>query len=164
MIEISLSAPNSAVATVIRETSSYGGRLLETGGFLFSPVDSNTLTGVALAGNTGIIRHRQLFQISERALDRLFTFADDRGFWIPVQFHSHEKAAFMSKTDARDGLRVEGFTSTVIPEFAAPTNDVRSWGWWQFRGGDWHRCTPVTTYAGEIDLVVVFDEDGVHEP
>jgi hypothetical protein len=164
MIETSLFTSADAVAAVIRETRSYGERSLETGGFLIAESGTDTLTGVAMAGDAGITRRRRLFQISERALDRLFTFADDQGLWIPVQFHSHERAAFMSETDAEHGLRVEGFVSTIIPEFAAPPDDVCSWRWWEFQQGDWHACSPARIVAAELDLAIVFDEDGIREP
>src|SRR5260370_41241526 len=118
MIETSLLTSADAVASIIREVRSYGEHALETGGFLFANTGSEALTGVAMAGEAGITRRRRLFQITERALDRLFTFADDRGLWIPVQFHSHEMAAFMSRTDSEHGLRVQGFVSTIITEFA----------------------------------------------
>jgi hypothetical protein len=164
VIQTPFTLPTDAVAAVTRETREYGAQLLETGGFLVARGGSDALTGVAVAGGSGIVRHRRLFQISERALDSLFTFADDGNFWIPVQFHSHQVAAFMSETDAQHGLRVEGFVSAIIPNFASPSDDVSSWGWWQFHNRDWYSCAPVAVHSAAVDLVVVFDEDGVREP
>jgi len=158
-----LAIPSGAVDVLARETRSYGVRLLETGGFLFTETDHTTQRGVALAGTRGIVRRRRLFQISARALDRLFTFADDRGLWIPVQFHSHEMSAVMSETDDAHGLRAEGFVSAIIPSFAAPPADVSRWGWWQFQHGGWHQRAPITVHPAAVDLVVTFDEDGVRE-
>lgn len=164
MIETSLLTSDEAVAVVLGETRTYGQQGLETGGFLLASVGSESLTGVALAGDAGITRYRQLFQVSEGALDRLFTFADDRGLWVPVQFHTHAAMPFMSWTDQRYGLRVEGFVSTIIPHFAAPPDDIGFWGWWQFQQGDWRRCTPAKILPVELDFVIVFDEDGIREP
>lgn len=163
MIETSLSMTQAVVASVAAETQFYGERSLETGGFFVAPVGSESVTGVALAGETGIVRHRRLFQITERALDRLFTYAATQDLWLPAQFHSHERMAFMSETDMQHGLRVEGFISTIIPEFAAPPLDVHAWGWWQFHAGEWRACMPPTLASGAVDFVVVFDEDGVHD-
>jgi len=89
---------------ITAETRAYGQRYPETGGFLMLPRDSGTVTTVAFAGTTGIVRRQHLFQISERALDRLFTFADDHDLHIPVQFHSHEYDAF--GRDLAHGLQV----------------------------------------------------------
>jgi hypothetical protein len=164
VIETSLLASDKAVAAVLAETRAYGQRDLETGGFLLATLGSESLTGVALAGGAGITRYRQLFQVSEGALDRLFTFVDDCGLWVPVQFHTHEATPFMSWTDQRHGLRVEGFVSTIIPDFVAPPDDIGSWGWWQFQQGDWHRCAPAKILPVELDFVIVFDEDGIREP
>ena len=72
-----------------------------------------------LAGCTGIVRAKDHFQISERALDRLFTYADAHRFWLPVQFHSHQFGTAMSRTDARHGLCVEGFVSAIVPRTVA---------------------------------------------
>jgi hypothetical protein len=163
MTDTSLVATHGIVAAVLRETRSYGKRSLETGGFLLATVGNDALMGVALAGDAGILRHRRLFQISEGALDRLFTFADDLGYWIPVQFHSHEIGAFMSRADSEHGLRVEGFISTIIPEFENPPDDAGSWGWWHFHDGVWHPRAPVTVQPGRAETVVVFDEGGVRD-
>lgn len=152
--------PASAVSTITAEIRAYGQRQLETGGFLMLPRGSGTITAVAFAGTTGIVRHQRLFQISERALDRLFTFADDHNLYIPAQFHSHEDHAYLSWTDARYGLRVDGFTSTVIPTYGEPPADTGHWGWWCFTAGDWAPTAAPVTTTGPVN-VVQFDEDGV---
>ena len=155
--------PDGCLTAVTRDVRSYGVRGMETGGFLMANVGTDVLAGIALAGQSGIDRRGDLFQISERALDRLFAFADDQGFWLPVQLHSHRLAAFMSRTDARHGLRVEGFVSTIIPGFASPPEDVDAWGWWQFQSGDWQPCRPAAVRPGGPELIIAFDEDGVRE-
>jgi hypothetical protein len=163
MTDGSLIISQSGIDEVVQETRYYGEQLLETGGFLLSPTGQETISCVAVGGEAGIIRRPRLFQISEGALDRLFTFADEKGFWIPVQFHSHRFGAFLSETDAEHGLSVDGFISVILPTFADPPRDVRSWGWWQFRTGAWHSCAPASVRGADFDSVIVFDENGVYE-
>jgi hypothetical protein len=151
------------VHAVLDETRAYGKRNVETGGFLTASTNSDAITGVAVAGTAGIVRRADLFQISERALDRLFTYADDRGLWMPVQFHSHRFGAGMSLTDELHGLRVEGFISTILPQYANPPEDASKWGWWQFTEGEWRPLTPISIDRPESGPVVVFDEGGVRE-
>jgi hypothetical protein len=157
-----LSFPEGAIPLIAADVRSYGERSLETGGFLLTPVGGEVVSVVALAGERGIVRHRELFQISERALDRIFTHADDHELHIPVQFHSHRLGAFLSWTDASHGLCVADFVSVVIPGYREPTCDVQQWGWWQFGDRRWKpiaapRVTPGTT------SFVRFDEDGVRD-
>ncbi len=158
-----LSLSHRAVAALTDEVRRYGVEGLETGGFLMASVNSEVVGAVALAGLSGIVRRPDLFQISERALDRLFTFADDGGLWIPIQFHSHRFGAHLSRTDALHGLRVEGFISTIVPSFANPPSDVAEWGWWEFRDGSWETYPPAPIQVCKLDAAVEFDEDGVRE-
>jgi hypothetical protein len=153
--------PRAAVAAITRDVRGYGQRELETGGFLLSPRDTDVVSMVALAGDQGIARWRDKFQISERALDRLFSFADDRDLWAPIQFHSHEAGAFLSPIDANHGLRVEGFTSVVIPAYRDPPTDIHRWGWWRLTQGRWARTNGARIGDGAVELVR-FDEEGVH--
>ncbi len=154
--------PAAAVNTITTEIRAYGQRYMETGGFLMLPRERGTVTTVAFAGTAGIERRRHLFQISERTLDRLFTFADDHDLYIPVQFHSHEYDANLSWTDAQHGLRVDGFTSVVIPTYTDPPADMGRWGWWCFTAGEWAPA-PVPHYGPGRVRVVRFDADGVRE-
>lgn len=162
---MSVAIPAAGVAAIVKDIAAFGARDLETGGFLLAPRGGATdgdgvVTAVAAAGDVGIVRCRDAFQISERALDRLFTFADDHGLWIPAQFHSHEVAAFLSFTDERHGLCVEEFTTIVIPAYAAPPEDVARWGWWRFTAGRWREAEPGHVTSGTVHLVR-FDEAGV---
>ena len=157
------SVPTDAVHVVVDDTLAYGKQELETGGFLMAPVGSDSIDGVALAGDSGILRRSGLFQISERALDRLFAYSDERELWLPIQFHSHQFEAGMSRTDALHGLRVEGFISTIVPRFTEPPADVSQWGWWQFRNGAWQSRPPAAVQHSPLTRVVVFDEDGIRE-
>jgi hypothetical protein len=151
--------PEAAASIVIADVARFGTEDVETGGFLLAPRDNDTISVVALAGTAGIRRHRKLLQMSDLALDRLFGYADEHDLWIPVQFHSHEQAAFMSPTDIDHGFSVEGFVTTIIPRFSAPPADPSQWGWWRYDSG-W---TPATPPRGTTDTAsaVIFDEDGI---
>lgn len=153
--------PQAAADAIAEEVRHYGQQDLETGGFMLLPRDATVISVVALSGERGILRRRNLFQISERALDRLFTFSDDKELWAPVQFHSHGFEAFLSPTDEEHGLRVEGFTSVVVPTYANPSAEAGQWGWWRFANGRWVR----TAAAGVVNRPTVglvrFDEAGV---
>lgn len=156
------SVPAEAVDRIIEETRTFGRRVLETGGFLLLPRDAPTVSLVAFAGAVGIARGRDLFEISERALDRLFVFADDHDLWAPIQFHSHRLGAFLSRTDMEHGLCAEGFISVVVPTYAAPPDSVTQWGWWRFESGAWVAIGPCAVGTGEIN-VVEFGEVGVRD-
>ena len=67
-----LTLPEVATAMVIADVTRFGTAGVETGGFLLAPRDGNAITTIALAGSAGIVRRRDLFQVSEVALDRLF--------------------------------------------------------------------------------------------
>jgi hypothetical protein len=162
---MSILIPASGVTAIVDETAAFGVRDLETGGFLLVPRVSSADGGspvavIALAGDAGIVRDRGLFQIGERALDRIFVFADHHDLWIPAQFHSHKVDAFLSWTDRRHGLCVEEFISTVIPAYASPPRDLARWGWWQFAPGAWRHTDPGRVTDGTVE-VVRFDEAGV---
>jgi hypothetical protein len=154
--------PQAAVVAITKDVRVYGLCELETGGFLLLPGDADIVSLVALAGDQGITRRRDRFQISERALDRLLTFADDRDLWVPIQFHSHEAGAFLSPIDADHGLRVEGFTSVVVPAYRDPPGNLDRWGWWRFTAGHWARANGARVADGAVELVR-FDEAGVHD-
>lgn len=150
----------AAAERITEEVTAFGRRSLETGGFLLAPRRNDELSVVAFAGQAGIVRCRDLFQISERALGRLFEFADDHDLYAPVQFHSHRRGPFLSRTDREHGLRAAGFTSAVVPRYAGPPRSVTAWGWWSFQEGNWVAVTPPSLVAGGI-TVVEFDEDGL---
>jgi len=164
MSELDLTVSLGVVDAVVAETATYGIRRLETGGFLMALVGQEEVVSLAVAGNVGIVRRHNLFQISERALDRLFNYAGDEGLWLPVQFHSHDYGPpEMSIADQNHGLRVEGFVSTILPDFARPPSDLAAWGWWQFSQGSWRPSPPARLIAGAVPTIVTFDEDGVCE-
>jgi hypothetical protein len=155
-----LSLPAGAARRIAADARAHGLTDVETGGFLMAPRGRDAVRIVAFAGVTGVVRRRRLFQISAGAIDKLFEHADQNELWIPAQFHSHGGTAFLSPTDKRHGLAVEGFVSVVVPFYAAPSDNPSSWGWWQYRAGEW-----VPTRAAGASLAdsayLRFDEDGV---
>jgi hypothetical protein len=156
-----LTVRGEVIAAVVAETARYGSAQLETGGFLIAQSGTEDVCGAAMAGDAGILRRHNAFQISERALDRLFTYASENDLWLPIQFHTHEFGSGMSETDALHGLRTEGFISAILPRFASPTTDLAEWGWWQFLSGGWRTCLPALEVPGGPDMLVTFDEVGV---
>ena len=152
--------PGSAAHGIASEVRAYGARDVETGGFLLASGGLDVVTVVALAGRTGVLRRRDLLQVSERAVDRLFEYADQRGLWIPAHFHSHGGPAFLSPTDRRHGLAVEGFTTTVLPSYSAAPSDPAKWGWWRFESGEWRPIAPPAAPDAASEFVW-FDADGV---
>jgi hypothetical protein len=138
----------------------YGLQDVESGGFLLGPYDPASATVLALAEGVGIARSRGLFCVSGRAIDQLFAFADSEHLRVYAQVHAHPRGSFLSETDERDGFRVDGFISGVIPNYAEPPHDPGSWRWWTFRDGLWQ-----TIVAPSVDAqngrVVTFDETGV---
>lgn len=156
----SLFIPSAGVRAVAEEIQVFGQQNLETGGFLAMRRGQATVSTVAMAGTSGIGRAHNLLQISARALDRLFAYADEQDLWIPIQFHSHAASAFLSQTDRTLGLCVEGFVSTVVPNFHRPPANTTAWGWWRYSGGEWLDIEAAGEVPGEVG-VIRFDEDGV---
>jgi hypothetical protein len=155
-----LSLTTTAVATVISEVAAWGARDVETGGFLLGD-DAGTISGVALSAAAGISRHRDQFVVSGRAMATLFAYADEHGYAVRAQFHSHGGHAFLSRSDLRHGFNVEGFITTVVPAYAAPPPDPTAWGWWTHIG-KWISTAPPVVLTGDT-RVLRFDEDGAGE-
>ena len=153
-----LSLSPAATHIVLEDVARFGAASVETGGFLLAPRGEDRISIVALAGTHGIERHRRLFQISELALDRLFGYADDHDLWIPAQYHSHQRDAFMSPTDTDHGLCVEGFVSAIVPFYASPPRDPARWGWWDYERG-WRRIAPPDGSTATVAFIM-FDERG----
>ena len=151
--------PTMGAQAIVADVAWYGREKIETGGFMLAAVETETVTTIAYAGTTGILRRRDVFQVSALALDALFAHAEEHGLWIPAQYHSHGLGASMSECDLRHGLSVEDFISTIVPFFADPPRDPSAWGWWRF-AGEWISTSPAVATAGKVALLV-FDEDGV---
>jgi hypothetical protein len=140
--------------------SGYGRADVESGAFLLGPYESRTATVLALADGTGVERHRGYFRVSGKAVECLFDFAETEGLRVWAQVHAHPRGSFLSETDERDGFRVEGFLSGIIPNFAAPPREPNGWGWWTFVDGAWQAASAPSTAAAP-GRVVTFDEAGV---
>lgn len=125
----------AASAALIADVRRFGAAHVETGGFLLAPRDVDEVTIVALADTAGIIRRRDLFQVSDLALDRL------------------------SECDVEHGLSVQGFVTTIVPHFAAPPQDPARWGWWRYEGA-WIPLAPPCRSSTPVS-VITFDEGGV---
>jgi hypothetical protein len=157
-----LTVTHDAVAALTGEVAVHGSSPAETGGFLLSRRESRTrLDLLALAGNAGIGRGRDVFKVSARAIERLFTWAGERDLLIAAQVHSHRGQAFLSPTDLRHGFAVEGFVTSVIPTYARPPVDPAAWGWWRYDEGHWQPAGAPVCVPGPAE-VVRFDAGGVH--
>lgn len=143
---------------LVEHVAWHGRRGNETGGFFLARDGCAVL---ALSGQKGIRRSPMLFTVSTAAIDRLFSWAADQGFTIAGQVHSHRRGAFLSKTDVEHGFAVEGFTTCVIPDFAAPAADPTRWGWWQYRTGQWLPRDAPSLSKPVASSVMVFDEGAV---
>jgi len=148
----------TAVAETVREV---GESLGETGGFLLGSEGSDAVSVLALAGDRGISRRRDLFMVSGAALATLFEWADERSLTIFAQWHSHRRGAFLSLTDLEYGLNVPGFHSAVVPFYRKPSHDFLDWGWWTYEAGKWTATRPARYSTEDEFLQVTFDEEGV---
>jgi hypothetical protein len=155
----SLILPIGGVRMIIEDVARFGACNVETGGFLLASRETELVTTIGLAGTRGIERRRGLFQVSELTLDRLFGYADEHDLWIPAQYHSHGRRAFMSPTDVDHGLSVAGFVSTIVPFYATPPADAARGGWWRY-DDEWVAIDPPRVDGGGVD-VITFDEDGI---
>jgi proteasome lid subunit RPN8/RPN11 len=151
----------AAARAVSAEVAAWGARDCETGGFLLGRPGETELAVVALSGGAGIRRRSEQFRVSAAALGQLFNYAATQELSVLAGFHSHRRSAFLSETDLADGLNVEGFISTVVPQYWAPTSEPDGWRWWCYCG-EWKEIAPPTTAARELQ-VVRFDEDGARE-
>ena len=107
------------VDALVAEIGAWGDRHAETGGFLLAAEDNaDRATVLALGGQSGIVRRRNLFTISGGAIERLFSWAGDTELRIRAQVHSHAHGAFLSRTDLQHGFDVDGFITAVVPHFA----------------------------------------------
>jgi hypothetical protein len=154
---------NSAVSIMVTHVAEFGTVNVESGGFLLAALGADVAV-VALTGSAraGIVRRSNQFIISGVAVEALCEWADDNGLRIVAQFHSHRHEAFLSPIDQVGGMRVQGFTSIVIPRFADPESDVASWGWWNFDAGEWRACPAFDKVVGDV-RIVTFDEEGVND-
>ncbi len=156
--------PPDGVASIAAHIAAHGSVGMETGGFLLvRRSEPGAVATVAHAGSVGILRHPRQFVISAGAVEALSEWADTHGERIFSQFHSHGGRAFLSPIDRAGGIRVAGFVTTVVPDFARPQPDPTLWGWWTFANGDWQSRPPLPVGASATaSRIIVFDEAGVH--
>jgi hypothetical protein len=155
------SVARDAVLRLVAEVGEHGAVRVETGGFLLSrPTADGRHDILALAGEEGVRRSQDLFEVSGEAVERLFGWAAEQELRIGVQVHSHRQEAFLSRTDLRHGFTVEGFTTSVIPTYADPPRNPGSWGWWTCKAGEWKSTQPPAVVEGPAE-VVRFDSGGV---
>jgi hypothetical protein len=162
MNQPNLIVPAAAAVRLSADIRRYGQAGVETGGLLLTKFGDPTVSVVAVAGTTGIVRRYGLFIITRSAFDAVFTWAEDHQLQVRAMVHSHAEEAFLSRTDREGGLRVKGFYSAVVPTFDNPPEDSALWRWWTFTS-DWTaieapRCDPMVTATDSV----VFDGDGVH--
>jgi hypothetical protein len=151
-----------AVEVIVAEVARYGALGVETGALLLTPPDEPTVTVLALAGTTGIERHRGLLVISAAALSPLFSYAEAHDLQLRAQVHSHKYEAFLSRTDKAGNIRMPGFIAAVVPDFASPSADTSVWGSWTFDGTDWVPTQPALV-TSQTTTVIVFDADGIRD-
>ncbi len=158
-----LTLPAAVPEAMILHVKEYGAKGTETGVFLLAPESAaDEISVVAFAGEKGITRGPDIFGVSGRAVGRLFRWADENDMRVRVLVHSHEYCAFLSKTDLKHGFTVSGFTTTIIPWYAAPSPDPTDWAWWRYEAGEW-RVIDSATIVNREARFVVFDEGGVRE-
>jgi hypothetical protein len=154
--------PRTAIDAIVEDIAAHGREGVESGCFLLSrnAAPHNT-DAVALLGDKGIQRSMDRLAISGRALAVLFDWAESHDRRVTAQIHSHTYDAFLSDTDRRFSLTVEGFTVAVVGDAAHATRDPALWSWWRFEAGEWVPVSPAR--QGEAAVTIVrLDEDGVH--
>jgi hypothetical protein len=157
-----LEITKGAVEAVVFEIITWGTEICETGAFMLSSEASpDRMATVALPGLAGVHRAHDGFKLSGAAIERLFTWAADSGFRIRAQMHSHRRHAFLSPTDLRYGFNVEGFITSVVPDYAAPPHDPADWGWWRYQRQGWDTARSPTVIDGGC-TTVLFDERRPH--
>lgn len=158
-----LTLPAAVPEAVARHVKEYGATGVETGAFLLALAGAaDEVSVLALAGEDGITRGPEVFGVSGRAIGRLFDWADESGMRVRALVHSHERRAFLSKTDLKHGFAVSNFTTAIVPWYADPSPSPSDWAWWRYYGGEWRTIGPATLTNREAGFVV-FDEGGVRE-
>ncbi|HUA73286.1 MAG TPA: hypothetical protein VL988_00850 [Solirubrobacteraceae bacterium] len=153
--------PQGLLHRIHADVACHGARDRETGMFLLASRGAPTITTLALVGTVGVTRRRGHFAVSGKALARLFAHARTNDVVVLAQIHSHGGAAFLSEVDLRHGFAVEGFTTSVIPDYRRPPIDPAAWGWWQHDGHGWKSTAPYTAIPGD-GHTITFDEATLH--
>lgn len=133
----------------------------ETGAFLLTRRDGDTVDMIAWPLLIGVVRERGQFAVSGSALSKLFEWCGERQLQITALLHSHKHEAFLSPVDLKYGFAVEGFLSTIVPDYANPSANPAGWGWWRFNHDAWIETTPLSIAADRGFQGVCFDERGM---
>jgi hypothetical protein len=153
--------PAAMPARIAFEARAGGADNVETGGFILGAPGA-TASILALTGEKGITRQRDLFLVDGLAMATLFEWVDARDLTVAAQWHTHGRRAFLSETDLEYGFNVPGFTTTVVPYYRNASADPADWGWWTFDDGEW-----VATMAPPLVpsgfSVITFEEGRVDE-
>ena len=153
--------PDRIPARIAAEARAAGAHLVETGGFILAGAQGPASV-LALTGERGITRRRDLFHVSGLALASLFEWAEDRELSVVAQWHTHGGGAFLSRTDLEYGFNVHGFTTTVVPFYSQASPDANNWGWWTFDSGEWG-AVPAPESVPAPFSVITFEEGRVDE-
>jgi hypothetical protein len=153
--------PDRMPARIAAEARVAGADLVETGGFILA-AEQGPASVLALTGEKGITRRRDLFHVSGLALAALFEWAEDRELTVAAQWHTHGRRAFLSDTDLEHGFNVPGFTTTVVPYYRQASPDANDWGWWTFDSGEWVAVSAPDSVPAFFS-VITFEEGRVDE-
>lgn len=154
--------PSGLLEHLYADVAHHGALGVESGMFLLAEHGRCTINTLALAGTAGVTRHRDHFALSGKALARLFSHARARDLHVLAQVHSHREGAFLSPSDLRHGFAVEGFTTSVIPNYRRPPRDPANWGWWRYDGHSWASTAPyASTDTASPAETITFDERGI---
>jgi hypothetical protein len=149
-----LTIREGAVDLLLDEVETYGALPAETGAFLMGREDApHELALIAVPGPAGVVRRRDLFEVSAEALAGLFDLATEEGLVIRAQLHSHRRGAFLSWTDLEHGFNVEGFVTCVMPRYSSPPREPALWSWWRFEGGSWVDHPAPTVIPGACERI-----------
>lgn len=158
-----LKVPTVVAEAVALHVKEHGFRGAETGAFLLASDEAaDDISLVVFAGEERIVRGPEVFRVSGRAVGRLLGWADENGMRVRALVHSHKRRAFLSKTDLKHGFAVRGFTTTIVPWYAAPSPNPSDWAWWRYEGGEWRVLDPATVVNRAAGFLV-FDEGGIRE-
>ena len=153
--------PEGMSARIAFEARAAGARNVETGGFILAPPDAPASV-LALTGEKGITRRRDLFLVDGLAMATLFEWVVEHELTVAAQWHTHGGRAFLSETDLEYGFNVLGFTTTVVPYYRNASADPADWGWWTFVDGEWG-AVPAPALVPSSLSIITFEEGRVDE-
>lgn len=153
--------PTGMPPRIATEARASGAYTVETGGFILSALEGPASV-LALTGERGVVRRRDLFRVSGLAMATLFEWVEERELTVAAQWHTHGRRAFLSETDVEHGFNVPGFTTTVVPHYRTASADVASWGWWTYDDREWAAVSPPALVSSNFS-VITFEEGRIDE-